>query len=718
MKVNLEGCCFRGNLKDFILKLTTLTVVLSILFCSNGVYAEDDIHGSANLSYRSTETKTGEEKKRTWGFVQTYNMQLSKEITPKVNFGADLGINVNETDSSKTTRLTPNLRLDVRNEYFDAGTGYRITEKGLDIFTMSTEEDRYTSESWNSNFSTKSEKYPKIRLRYNEDMDYDHLAVHKKNNKTTSFSSAAEYKYQFLNLFCEYKNDISNDYVTEGTTESDTYDGRINFRQSFWENKIATSGSYSINNKKSETETKGQDVSVDEKKQAYAGLHISDPTPVSSTLNSIPALIDGNKNASAGGINIGGSGNIDQNIGVDLNKQTDAEKIFLYTLAPAPSFNKNDFTWAVYSSSDNNAWTLINSSADFQYSESENRFEISFAKTQARYFKIVNTSNDMNSLNVTEIEAYSSKTYAAFTTTETEQTSETIQANISYRPTDWLSFIYDFTEDKQTSKDDDEKTRSQTHNINGSVEKDFHKFLSARAQYSKRLEYDIKEDDKTTDTYLLHFFSSPLETLDADLSFNHTVSKEASRTQSKSSSALFQVSAMLREGADLDLNANITNSENIASQSETLSKSFGSNLRLDLTKRLTAEIEHNRNWTQTEAPSTETSDETSNTKCTFNWRPSHDFYYKGSYSIDRNEKTGDETTQQQYNMNWLMTEKMQLSAGYTLNRNDSVSSAWSSDLSWNLSKAITLKFGYNWSCQKSDTTTTTQTFSANLSARF
>ncbi len=715
---------FKGNLKDFILKLTTLTVVLSILFCSNGVYAGDDIHGSANLSYRSTETKTGEEEKSSWGFSQTYNIQLSKEITPKVNFAADLGINVNETDSSKTTRLTPNLRLDVRNEYFDAGTGYRITEKGLDIFTMSTDEDRYTSESWTSNFSTKSEKYPKIRLRYNEDMDYDHLAVHKKNNKTTSFSGGAEYKYRFLNLFCEYKNDISDDYVTEVTTESDTYDGRINVRQSFWGNKVATSASYSINNKKSETETKGQDVSVDEKEKAYVGLYIQDNTPaVTSNSRSIPALIDGNKNASAG-INIGGIGNTYHNIGVDLNKKTDAEKIFLYTETPDPFFNENNFTWAVYSSSDKNAWTLIDRSADFQYSESEHRFEIeieieiSFAKTQARYFKVVNTSNDMNSLNVTEIEAYSSKTYPAFTTTETEQTSETIQANISYRPTDWLSFIYDFTEDKQTSMDDDEKTRNQTHNINGSVEKELHKYLSARAQYSKRLEYDIKEDDKTTDTYLLHFFSSPLETLDADLSFNHTVSKEASRTQSKSSSALFQVSAMLREGADLDLNANITNSENIASQSETVSKSFGSNLRVELTRRLTGEIEHNRNWTQTEALSTETSDETSNTKCTFNWRPSHDFYYKGSYSIDRNEKTGDETTQQQYNMNWLMTEKMQLSAGYTLNRNDSVSSAWSSDLSWNLSKAIALKFGYNWSCQKSDATTTTQTFSANLSARF
>ncbi|MBW2569212.1 MAG: hypothetical protein JRE47_07530, partial [Deltaproteobacteria bacterium] len=227
--------------------------ILLTLICFRGVYAGDDISGSANLTYRSTETKTGEEEKSSWEFTQNYNLQVTKEFTPKVNFAANLGINVNETNDTKTTRLTPDIRLNLRNEYFDADTGYRITEKGLDILTMVSDEDRLTTEAWNVNFSTKSGKYPKVRLRYNEDLNYDHLAVRKTDTKITNFSGSADYAFRFLNFNYNYKNNVSNNHVTESTTETNTNEGRVNFRKSFWKNRIVTSGTYSITNRKAET---------------------------------------------------------------------------------------------------------------------------------------------------------------------------------------------------------------------------------------------------------------------------------------------------------------------------------------------------------------------------------------------------------------------------------------------------------------------------------
>ncbi len=275
------------------------------LVCFRGVCTGDDISGSADLTYLSTETKTSEEDETTWAFTQNYNLQVTKDFTPKVNFDANLGINVNETNDTKTTLLTPDIRLNLKNEYFNADTGYRITEKGLDILAMISDEDRFTTESWNVNFSTKSDKYPKLRLRYNEDLDYDHLAVHVTDSKTTNFTGTADYTYQFLNFNLEYKNNVSDDYVTECITETDTYDGRVNFRKSFWKNRISTSGSYSITKTKTETETGGQDVKSAEKNTAYEGLYVQDTTPVLSTMNSAPLLIDLDKTGSAG-INIGG----------------------------------------------------------------------------------------------------------------------------------------------------------------------------------------------------------------------------------------------------------------------------------------------------------------------------------------------------------------------------------------------------------------------------
>ncbi|HUV50342.1 MAG TPA: hypothetical protein VMW78_04905, partial [Anaerolineae bacterium] len=316
---------------------------------------------------------------------------------------------------------------------------------------------------------------------------------------------------------------------------------------------------------------------------------------------------------------------------------------------------------------------------------------------------------------------------AAFTTTETDQTTQTTQTNLRYKPTDWLSFTYDFTQDEQEKDQtdaDSTKTRQSNHNISGLIGKEFkvHKYLKIRPEYRRRQEYkydsEAETTDNTTDTYRLHFLSSPLKALDTDLSVNHTVSKEDGETQSKVSSALLQISAKLREGADLDVDTNITRSENPVSQSETTTRYINSNLRLELTRMLTAEIEYNNNWTETENPDSSSDGRTHDAKCTLYWRPSHGFYLRGSYGVDRDHTSGDETAQQQYNMNWLMTDKTQINMGYTLSRNDTISSTYSSDLSWNLSRMFTLRFNYNWSCQKADIITETQTFTTNLSARF
>jgi hypothetical protein len=713
------------------LRVSLFAIIVSSLilgpFCT--VYGGDDIHGLAHLTYRSTETETEGDKDTFWQFSQIYNLGVSKAFTPKVDFTADIDVNVAETDeeSENTTRMSPDLRLNVTNEYFDANTGYRMTERGLDMLGVDADEDRRTSESWNANFATKSERYPRVRLRYNEDTDYDHLDVRETDTKATNFSGSTDYTYRFLNLYYEYRRNTSDDFVEDSTQDTDIHEGRVNFRQSFWENKVTSSGSYSITNSKTDTKPRGEEVSIDEPTRASQGLFADDPpNPVSVTLSSLPALIDGNRGTSAG-INIGGgSSHDDQNIGLDLNLATDVQKIYLYTTTPSPDltlpdpgFRVNDFRWAVYSSSDNATWTVITNNAAFDYDIDENRFEISFARTRARYFKVVNTENeDLINVFVTEIEANDVTTFAAFSTTETERTTETIQANLGYKPTDWLSFTYDFTQDQQETEPDSETTRRHTHNVSGRVERELHKYLTTWAQYRRRWEDDTEAEDTTTDTYLVHFLSSPLETLHTDLSLNHTVTKEESDTQSKSSSALLQITARLREGADLDIDGNITRSENLVSESDTTSKFINSNLRLELTRMLTAEIEYNRNWTDTEQPGGDTTGRTSRGELTLYWRPSRDFYLRGSYGIDRDEESGDEASRQQYNMNWLMTEKMQLDMGYTLDSNDTDTQTYSSNLSWDLSRALTLRFGYDWSRQETETITETQTFTTDLSARF
>ncbi len=687
------------------------------------LHAEDDIHGSVHLTYTTTDTETDAEKTGSWQFTQVYNMGVRKAITPKVGFTADVDVNVTESDDEKTTRLAPDLRLDVRNEYFDANTGYRVTERGLDILTMVADEDRRTTESWNANLSTKSDRYPRVRLRYNEDRDFDHLLVHTTDTKTTNFSGSTDYSYKFLNFDYEYRNNKTDNFMTESVQDIDTHEGRVSFRKAFLDNKLTSSGSYAITNRTTETETAAQDVREEDKKSPDNGLYANDPTPtIGALLETYDELINGNTGtrvSSPTTIDIGLL-YTDRNIGLDLGTETEIEELRVYT--EDVSFTVTASIWDIYYSNDNNSWTPITTSTSFSYDTTENRFEISFAKTTAQYFKVVNTSSadlsGINSLFVTEIEAYSYTTFSAFSTTETEKTTQNIQANLGYKPTDWLSFTYDFSKDEQEDEPENTKTRRDTHNLSGRVERDLHKYLSAWAQYRRRWGYDTQADDSTTDTYLLHFLSSPLDTLDTDLSLNHSITKEESQTRSKTSSALFQIAAKLREGADLDVDANIIKTENVAGNSETTTKALDSNLRLELTRMLTAEIEYNRNWTETEQPGGNTTGRTSLAKTTLYWRPSHDLYLRGSFSIDRDELSGDETTLQQYSLNWLMTEKIQLDMACTVSQNDTDTLTYTSDLSWNLSRIMTLRFGFDWSRQEADSVTETQTITSDLSARF
>jgi hypothetical protein len=137
------------------------------------------------------------------------------------------------------------------------------------------------------------------------------------------------------------------------------------------------------------------------------GLYADDPPdPMLSTLTSVPELVDRIRFIGTG-IEIGTSVNEDQNIGLDLGSPKDLGKVFVYTRPPESTFDESLFSWAVYYG-DNIAglWTRITNSAGFVFDTMENRFEISFPRTKARYFKVVNTSNDGSNLEVTEIEAY------------------------------------------------------------------------------------------------------------------------------------------------------------------------------------------------------------------------------------------------------------------------------------------------------------------------
>jgi hypothetical protein len=547
-------------------------------------------------------------------------------------------------------------------------------------------------------------------------VSYDHLEDHETDNKSTLFNSRLDYDYRFLDFSYSFKRNTSENYVTDLTQETNTHEGMMSFNRNFFDDKVTTSGRYSILFSETESQTQGSEVTVEDLVAAAHGLYADDFPLPGVALGTLDSLVDGDRTTSTGK-SIGGFGKTDRNIGLDLNLDKTISQIRLYT--EDVSFTSTAFTWAVYYSDDNVNYTKITNAATFSYDDDENYFEINFNATEARYFKIVNKGNDstVDPINVTEIEAYEVTTYAPNAVTTQERTTQNLQTSIGYKPFDWMQFNYDLSWNEQETKPDSEKTSQTTHNFSARVERRLHQYLRAVGQYQRRMQVNSDSADTANDTFLVHFTSSPLDTLSTGLSLSHNISQTENVVQSKNTQALMQAQAKLREGLDWDVDCTVTNYQNVAGDSETNTQSLSSGLRMELTPNLTDELEYDVQWSETDAPAGTASTQSSSAKNTLYWRPSSDFFFRGSYSMNW-EDSGEESSQQQYNISWLMTDKMQLSLGYTLDENGGTSQTLSSDLSWNLSSMFTLKFGFNWSRQETDTVTDSKAYTVDISARF
>ncbi len=696
-----------------------IVIFMLIVTLLQSAYAADEISGSAQIIWRSGSETTENKKEKLRSLNQTYNLGLRKDITSKINFSADVGVNATETeetgtDEQKTTRLFPRFRLNITNDYFDANGGYQLNERGLDVLGMTSDESRLTTENWNANFITRSVKYPKLQFRYDENRTYDYELPHETDTRSEIYEATADYTYKFLNFTARRsENEIENFVQDKESTETaTTSEGRVEFRKSFWGNRITSSGNYRWTEQETERVAIGAEARFLDERDRWAGLYVLTGT---GALDDTPALIDGNIAAGAG-IDIGSSGDTDQNIGAELVRTEEVEEIWIYTEQKYTDNTNTPVQWDVYLSDDDNVtWDLIETNATSEYIQEEQRFKISFTPTSAKFFKVVNTTKaSFINLYVTEIKLFGTTIEPVST-----HTRENIIFDAGIRPVDWMRVTYNFTQDKSETDPDSRTTRLTAHNISARADADLHKYLKAWAQYQKRLEYDDTESDRrSTDTYSLHFDSSPLETLNSSLSINHSAPKKGSVTQSRTTSSLLHIAAELREGVDLSVDGNLNYTENLVTPTETFIRTVNSDLRLKLTRALTTEIKYTTDWTTTcDSDNIETSARNSTVRTDLYYRPVRSFYFRWSYELQRSSG-GEESTVNQYNINWVMTEKLRLNMDYRIDRNSEVKTIYSADLAWNLSKVFVLRCEYDRSRREADTLTKTQTFTTILSARF
>ncbi|MFH1076303.1 MAG: hypothetical protein V1753_05595 [Pseudomonadota bacterium] len=673
----------------------SISVLLLPLFFAPALWGKD-ISGNAQIGWRSITSKTEGDKTQSWFLDETYNLGLRKEITGNLSLGTGVGVNISETAESKTTNLYPNIRLGLTNEYFDANGGYQLNERGLELLGRSSDDPRLTDETWTTSLHSKSEVYPALGLRYDEVKTYDQLLPSQINKLSKFYEATTDYTLKGLELAVAHSKGANDDIVQDATQNTASNEGRAAYSQSFFNNRLSSSGAYRLYARDMESVTGGQTVDFQLELGRGAGLYALDTDPATGTLGDASFLVN-NTITREGNINIGGiSGERYHNIGVELVRPEEARVIHIYTNDAYLDNDLDPIEWDVYWADDNTAttrWTRIQNS-DSTYNTHEKRFEISFAPTTARYFKAVNTRRGSSELYVTEMRIFSMNSQAAYTTSSTSEKRQNIIFSTSGTPTRWAQLGYSLAQDENEA-DPGFSEKRLTHNFNTRFDADLPKDIKTWVQYQKSLAYDSEAEDSSSDIYSVHASSSPLETLTTSLSVSHSAPKVGSQIQSKNTSSLLAVSAKLHDQVDFSTDGSYSYTDNCVSESETASKGVGSSLRLDMTRALTTEFNYNTTWSdQQSQDGIEISSHSSNFDMDMSYRPTRRFNLTWSYEMTFDDQ-GNDTQAHDYTAGLLLSEKVRLNMSYGITLADEPQTTYSSEVGWQLSRSIFLNSRYD-----------------------
>jgi len=375
----------------------------------------------------SMDKATGEKSEtqsETWG--QNYNLNMDKTIYPnlRLNFGGIFQKDVTDStinDVDRETTLTntrPFADLTLRTPLYTAGVGYskRDAQSQTDDQPWQTN----INEQYNTILGWRPEGLPSFDMRLEKADFYDKDRLEQDSTQTTA------------SLICRYANDKfdlqyrpfmveTEDRINNIDTKTTLHNGRLNYSDSFFNKRSSFSTTYNVSRMEIETIASGTG-EVSAPLFPLSGLSELDDTPTLGALTVNPGLIDGDL-AAGSGVNIGlpsGGDNRARNIGLAFATDTEVNSLRIWVNQELRG-NNNDiadsFSWDVYTSSDNDNWTLLTTVHPAPFDAFQNYFEVNFPSVTTRYIKvvvkplspIVPNPENIADIFVTEIQPYVTK---------------------------------------------------------------------------------------------------------------------------------------------------------------------------------------------------------------------------------------------------------------------------------------------------------------------
>ncbi len=652
-----------------------LTVGLIVILMKPDMAFSQSIYGSVDIIYQSSETETAGKASKTDSLFQGYSLGFSRRFTSAIDLSGNMRVAISTTDSQESKTYLPQLFLTLSPEYFRATVGYNITD------SYPPGGSRTTTSTLSTTFSIPTVKWPSLSLSYNETDIQDHFTPNRIDTTSSNAALSSGYNLSLfdtpINLMYSFGDLKSENRVENTTEERPSHLGTIALTRSFWENRVQTGANFGYSYSQSVYESLVGPTLFEEEKVASGGLFSWDGiTQNISTLSLQPGLIDNSFASFSGSPNLN---NLYNNIGVGFITAQAIHKIYLYT----DTVPTSDLTWTLYTSSDNITWTPVGTPT-VTYEAAASRFVFTFTETQARYFKVVNTTVHPTAVNVVEIKAIGYVISTLTARLEATTKRDFGGFNLYFRPWDWTTLSYNISYDHSSYDLTNLDVTSMNQGISLSAIA-IPKYLTISTTYWTYLSKSSNVDKTEVDSYTISLTSTPLPTLNGNLSYGHSESLIAERPQSISDSIGANVFMNLYKGIDLGLGASVSEFENRVEKSETQSIGYSGNLRLVPWRPLNIIVEAGGSSSETEKEGAKTSATSKTLRTSVTYNPTRALYLAATFNIEP-------TTSQSYTMNWVPTRVIQLGLRYT---SFEITDTIGGDISWTPLNWMTFRMSYS-----------------------
>ncbi len=744
----------------------TISIMLSVVFCADA--SAEGFSGWGDIKYGTLKQTEYNQETTTDTFSQNYYLKLDKEITSMIFYNIYLRTTIYDSrvtdpggDTTKTYRrsVEPAIDFFIKNPMYEINAGYRRQERWSTAGLGN--KGRKTKDYYYSRLNINPVDLPYLTLQLDRQKDHDYLSPRETASTESSYSANSGYNFSGRSLKLGYTlgyihsiNETPADTTTKTVRDNLTGTYNAAYSRSFWNGKANIStvyqGSYARNKSRQFLSGTG---SLLFERTPFGGLYAQGTAvqPDVNVLNSEGNLINKDYNTGISSINIGTQQY--NNIGVWISSGNTVDRLYIYVDRDVSQDTSltNAANWRVYTSNSNilgTIWTQISVQgvAVTVYDAFNNiyRYELIFSAPQtASYFKAVNMVNvnaaGLTDVLVTEIEAYGMDTVTQEGIKDVSTFfTQGLSVNADLRPLPELriSLNYHINRADQhpgsilnsmggvftnilsrtVGRNGENLISNLTRTYGITTTWMTHRLLTTTLSLQRNEAFDNKDvTEISSNTYSLSFNSSPLPTLDTNLSFIGSDSYSLGSKQSRNSSVLLSLGSRLYRDVNMITDIGYTESKSYSTGTVSDTGFVSGSLYAVLTRKLSGNLIYSFSRISSEDKSYDSTEGAT----IITYRPGRLINFSGSFRISN--IGSDTNTSGGLLLDWLPLKTIRLNLNYQHSRSEpgpSVTDSLSSYGIWYITRFMDLRLTYNLTKNREVHETKTYNFGANLNCRF